>query len=397
MSKFLKVMIVLLTIAAVATPVMAEDRLSLAGQMRVRGWFVDQGDFVDDNGTEADLTDDFISDRTESWMDQRLRVGGKLSIAEGVSVTFRTDITESNWGSNAGFGSGRSGSTQQWDRAHLDIGNDSMHLRAGQQYLAFGKNGFDAQDNGLTFNTFGAIPVTAFFMINEDGGGKDQTDAYFYGARIAHKGEAYASQLFVAGQTGGAGSQENVNVIGLTLDLDLSPVKLYGEAEFFTGDASATQDATGTQVLLIADMAASDTINVGAKLFYSMGDDTDVVYSILGNDFGGWDPLFEMGTGLDNEQIGAGRPFAVWQQAGIIAVQLNGSVKVSDALTVAAVAGMGQTEDDAIIDDDATFFGAGVSYAVMSNTKLGAQVEYIDRDLDTDANLQAGVGLFVNF
>lgn len=411
MSKFLKIMIVLLTIVAVATPVMAEDRLSLAGQMRVRGWHMDDG----------------TSDQTESYMDQRLRLGGKLSVAEGVSVTFRTDITESDWGTGNTFGSGRTsvdGSNFQsmhFDRAHLDLVSGNLHFRAGQQYLAFGKNGFDTQSNGLTLNVKGAVPLTFFWLLEDDNdtpeveagfevnqttgaidpvaaeAANTKADGQYYGARVAHKGDSYEAQVFLAGQIDISNAGEHVNVLGLTYGMDIASVNLYGELEFFTGDATATADAVGTQLIVIADLAASEMLTVGGKLFYSMGDDTDVVYTKLGADFGGWDPMFEMGTGLDNEDIGAGRPFEFWQQAGVVALQLNGSLKATDDLTVAAVVGMAQTEDDKIIDDDATFFGAGVSYAVMANTKLGAQVEYIDRDLDADADLQAGVGLFVNF
>ena len=100
MSKFLKIMIVLLTIAAVAAPVMAEDRLSLNGEMRVRGWYIDDG-----------------GDSTDSFMDQRLRIGGKLSVAEGVSITFRFDETEATWGNGGSeFGAGRMPQDgMQWD------------------------------------------------------------------------------------------------------------------------------------------------------------------------------------------------------------------------------------------------------------------------------------------
>lgn len=386
MSKFLKIMIVLLTIVAVATPVVAEDRLGLSGQMRVRGWHVDNG-----------------GDDTESWMDQRLRIGGKFSIAEGVSVTFRTDLTESDWGSGNAFGSGRTapadGSDFQAihvDRAHLDIASGNLHLRAGQQYLAFGSNGFDAQSNGITLNVKGNIPVTLFWMLNEDGGSRTAADDYYYGARVAHKGEKYASQLFVAGQKA-PHADEDVIVVGATLDYDLEPVALYAEVEFFTGDANATQDAAGTQIYVSADMAASETVNVGGKLFYSMGDDEDVIYNLLGNDFGGWDPLFALGTGLDNEKIGAGRPFDFFGNAGAIAVQLNASAQATDDLNVAAAVAFVQSEDDDIIDDEATALALGLSYAVMANTKLGVQVEYIDVDSEDDERLQVGTGLFVNF
>ncbi|MDT8419839.1 MAG: porin [Desulfuromonadales bacterium] len=382
MSKFLKIMIVLLTIVAVAAPVMAEDRLGLSGQMRVRGWHIDDG-----------------GDTTESWADQRLRIGGKFSIAEGVSVTFRTDVTEANWGANAGFGSGRlpASNANQWDRAHLDIASGNLHLRAGQQYLAFGNSGFDAQDNGLTLNYKGAIPVTAFWMINDDGGGESSTDSYYYGIKAGHKGESYASSIYLAGQTDVSDAGENVMVIGVTLDYNLDAVALYGEVDFFMGDATEDTDAAGTNLMLQASMAATETINVGGQFFFSPGEDEDVKYDILGNDFGGWDPLFAIGTGLDNEQIGTGRPWGIFGDAGVMAFRVFGDVKASDDLTVSGSLAFLQSEDDDIADDDAMALAVGCSYSVMANTSLGVQIEYIDVDSLDDEILQAGTGLFVNF
>ena len=147
MSKFFKSMIVLLAIVAMATPVMAEDMLSLGGQMRVRGMFYDAG-----------------GDDTSTFMDQRLRIGGKFSIADGVSVTFRTDVSEGTWGADNGFG--RFGSVVAWDRAHLDLDGSLFHLRAGTQYIGFG-NAFavDVQEVALKFSVKGDVPVDAFFSI----------------------------------------------------------------------------------------------------------------------------------------------------------------------------------------------------------------------------------------
>jgi hypothetical protein len=404
-------MIVLLTIVAVATPVMAEDRLSLAGQMRVRGWHIDDG-----------------GDTTESFADQRLRIGGKLSVAEGVTVIFRTDLTEKSWGDGGNtFGAGRLPQDgMQVDRAHLDLAAGNLHFRAGQQYIAFGNSGFDAQDAGLTLNVMGPIPVTAFWMLADDNDvagsaagfainqstgaiepvaavdANTKSDAFYYGARVAHKGGSYASQLFVAGQQDVNNGDESVQVVGLTLDLDLAPVKLYGEAEFFTGDADANVDAVGTQVMLDASMAATEIVTVGGQIFYAMGTDKadEQQYVVLGNDFGGWDPLFALGTGLNNEQIGAGRPYDLFGGSnGVMAGRLYTSIKATDAATVGLSVAYAEPDEDIAGLDSAMALAAGLNYTVMANTKLGLQLEYIDidDDADTDEIFNAGVGLFVNF
>ena len=92
--KLLKVLVAALLLAAMVTPAIAEDRLSLSGEMRVRAFHVD----VDEDNDN--------DDSTNTWANQRLRIAGKIAVAEGVSVTFRTDITEgTNWGDSSGFGS----------------------------------------------------------------------------------------------------------------------------------------------------------------------------------------------------------------------------------------------------------------------------------------------------
>ncbi len=382
MSRFLKSMIVLLAIVAMVTPVMAEDMLSLGGQMRVRGWYVDN---------------DAADDSTSTYADQRLRIGGKFSIADGVSVTFRTDITESDWGTGDINGSGRLG-VQQWDRAHLDLAFDGFSVRAGQQYLAFGQSGFDTQSNGLTINTKGAVPVTVFVMLPVDNG--SNADGFYYGANLGFGADSFKGNAFVASENAVNDPAASVYVAGANGTFNMDAFKLFAELDYFTGDATDTDDAFGTQLFVDASMAASETLTVGGQLFFALGDDEDTQYVIIGDDFGVWDPLFAHGTGLDNEQIGEGRPFGFFgENSGVIAARVYVDAKVSDAVSVGGSISYLEPEEDAIVTaDSAMTLAAGMKYAVMANTSLGALVEYIDiDDVDTDAYIRGGVGLFVNF
>ncbi len=412
MSRFLKIMIVLLTIAAVATPVMAEDRLSLGGQMRVRGWYLD-----DERASE---------DYTSSFMDQRLRIGGKFNIAEGVSVTFRFDETESAWGDQAGNGSGRfvdgTDRPMQWDRAHLDITKGMFHLRAGQQWLGFGNSAFDAQDNGLVLDIKGAVPVTLFWMINDNNWSEINTktvysskanynsDDYYFGAKAGFKADTTAVEGYLAGQTGNG---EEVFVVGANGKFDLSAVKLEAEFEYFTGDASENVDAIGTQLFVDASVAASEAFTVGGQLYYALGTDKadEAQYYCLGNEFSGWDSMFILGTGLDNEKAGMGRPWDLGSalgyagNTGIMAVRGYASFKASDDLTLSgSLAYAAPEEDGNTALDSAILVALGMKYNVMANTSLGVQVEYKGISADETASmpsdptvLTAGAGLFVNF
>lgn len=405
MSKFLKVMIVLLTIAAVAAPAFAEDRLSLSGQMRVRGWSLD------------DSVADGVDKGTATWADERLRVGGKLSIAEGVSVTFRTDITEANWGNGGNeFGSGRMASTQQWDRAHMDLTKGNFHLRAGQQLVTFGLGEtMNSQDTGLRFDIAGPVAISGFFMLDDQNGGKTTADSYFFGANASHKTDSYAGNVFIGGQTksnnvftdaAGVAIQrdgEAAYLLGADFSTKLGVAALKAELDFFFGDADTNVDAMGTQLFVDASMAASDMVTVGGQLYYALAAGTnEVQYQVLGNDFDGLDPIFDLGTNLHNEQIGLQRAFDyTGDNAGVMGARLYTNLKASDSVDLGASFAYLTPEDDAMTtNDSAMFFAGSVSYKVMANTLLQAQLQYTsfdDSDPDVEDIFAAGAGLFVNF
>ena len=410
--KLLKVLVAALVMAAMVTPVFAEDRLSLSGEMRTRAFHKDIDiDGVDDSGTDT-------------YANQRLRIAGKIAVAEGVSVTFRTDITEgTNWGDSSnfqdgltgaigpirtnGFGHGRSGAQQQWDRAHLDITKGMFHLRAGQQYVGSGGTwAVDTQDSGLALDIEAGVPVKLFMIVDDDNGGTSNSDAFLYGAFANFKGDSFKSRLILSGYNDG--DEEEVYLVGLNGTLNLDAIKLFGEVDFFTGDAddAAGVDAFGTQGMIDASLAASDMATVGAQLFYAAGDDEDQQYVRLGNGFNGWDPIYDVGTQLSNEEIVFGNPFDfTGQSAGVVAGRLYANFKMSDALALGVSAAYAQEEEDAIIESDGYALAAGLKYTILENTTFQLQLQYEDFDqefqltgvtADYDA-FRAGTGFFVKF
>ncbi len=382
MSRFLKVMIVLLAIAAMAVPsVFAEDRLSLNGSMRVRGAYIDDG-----------------GDHSKTTVDHRLRIGGKFSIAEGVSITFRTDVSEGTWGSDSAYG--RFGSVTAWDRAHIDLDGDKYHFRVGTQNIFWGNSGVDAQDTAALFTIKGAVPVDLIFSLLENNDDSDldinESDDFLYGARIGHKGDNYAAKLFVAGYKA---SDTDINMVGATLSYDFEAFKLDAEAEFFTGDADADMDAMGTQIVVDASMAASESTTVGAKVYYAIGaDDDEVQVTYLGNRFNDWDG-FNYGP-FQNENLVVVEPFDAFDDdAGVMAIQGYASVKVNDPTTFTASLAYLEPEEDANTDaDSAMAANLGLTYKLMANTTLKGQFQYIDIDQDdVDEITAVGLGLWVNF
>jgi hypothetical protein len=425
--KLIKALVVMLVAVGMILPAVAvaEDRLSLSGEMRVRGWY-DKGDWDDADFKES-----------KTYADQRLRIAGKLSVAEGVSITFRTDITEQEWGAGSGdFGqNARSGSNQQWDRAHIDLTKGDWSFRVGQQFFGTGTVwAFDSQDPGVTVTYNGSVPVKAFFVLDNQNSDSDpdygnignvDSDALEYGVQVSPKGDNWKASAFVVGQSKKLDSGEEVYLIGANGSTSVGPVNLTGEVDFFTGDYTSEIDAMGTQVFLDASMAATDAITIGGQFYYAAGDDEDKQYTILGNGFNGWDPIFDVGTSLSNEQMDLGDSMVCDAQSSVVGASLCGTVfdfsggnagVVGGRLYASMKAGPGTfgasaayltTEEDDNVDMDGMFYAAGYVYPLMENTSLQFQLQYTDVDVDsildinntdTDWNdFQAGTGLFVKF
>jgi hypothetical protein len=404
--------------------------------MRVRGWHTDVDPDWNDRG-----------DSTDTWGDQRFRLGGKIAVAEGVSITFRTDITESNWGTTGGgngFGSGRSGAAQQWDRAHIDLSKGSLHVRAGQFYQAYGKTyALDSQDNGLSADyVIGDGSVNVFFMVDNDNGGKSQSDAFLSGLKYSGKFDKIALNVFAANYKSNgnvyddAGDQipsnandADVTLVGVDVTVPFDAFKLVAEVDFFTGDSAENKggvstgkklDAYGTQVMLDGSFAISDAFTLGGAFYYGQGDDEDIQYTNIGNGFGGWDPVFDIGSSLSNEQIAYGSPFnvasiAVYEEsdleltsAGSVGGRLYTNFKASDDFTLGASVGYFVSEEDKIADLEIIAAAGGFVYKLMENTTLQWQLQYVsgtanktnftavNGDIDFDS-FSMGSGLFVKF
>ena len=372
MSRFLKVMIVLLAIAAMATPVIAADNLSLSGSMRVRGAYTDSG-----------------VDPTSTTIDHRLRVGGKFMATDAISLTFRTDFSEGQWGSDMAVG--RFGTIKDMDRAHLDINTDTYHLRAGTQYIGTGgMYAFDAQENGIKLDIKGSVPFSLFYILDENNGAS--SDDFFVGATASFSGFGLYSVLSKT-------SDAEVTLFGATYKADYDGIKVAAELDFFTGDADATNDAVGTQAMIDVSMAASEAATVGGRFFYAVAagaGETQISY--LGNGFNGYDPL-NYGP-YENENLqNITRPADAFGDAGVMALQLYTNFKASDAVNLTGSIAFAQPEDDAVSTggDDALFLNAGMTYALMQNATIKSQVQYVDYDADSDANMSVGLGLWVNF
>lgn len=399
MRRFAKIMIALLAVALLATPAVAEDRLALSGQMRVLFNHTDDG-----------------GDNTNSFFSQRLRIGGRFAIADGVSITFRTDFSEGNWGSDSQYG--RFNSISDVDRAHIDLDFDAFSLRAGQQFVAYGIGStVNAQSNGFKTVIKGEVPVSLFWMLLDDdtndtdaNDAAASSDAYLYGANIGHKSDLYAANIYVAGQNGAETADEDAYVLGMNSVFNLEFVKLTAQVDYFTGDYDEDTDAFGLQGFVDAALQASEAVTVGGQIYYAQAaDDDEKQYTYLGKgDFDGWDPLNAIGVNMENLKETLGRPYDLFQksasdddsaEAGVIAGRIYTTAKLNDATTLGASFTYAEPEDDDNTTADSLMvWTAGCSYKLMANTTLAAQVSMEDFDQDgMDEIYKVHSGLFVNF
>ena len=385
-----------------AVPSIAEDRLSLSGQMRVRAWMMDY-----DEGTD------------KSFMDHRLRIYGKIKANENVEVHFRTDLTEQTWGSTGStYGAGRYPSdSMQVDRGFLQLQNDTFRLRAGLQYYELLPSAvISTQDEGFLFTIKNeAAPVHLFAIMDGDDTFDNEIadENWAFGVATSPKfGPAsvdFAAAYFMGTQdavtdatTGAITSPEqdtNIYLLAGAVSVDAGMARIFGELDFFGGEVNDTTDATGLQGYVGADLKLSDAVTITPAFWYAQAaSDDEVQVVVFGNDFGGWDPAFNIGVGMDNEKMGYGRPFD-WTGAGAgcIGATLTSSFKVSDAVVLGAGINYLTVEDDAVYDDTVMGLVAGVKYSFMDNADIRAQVEYHDHDVDGADAVMGGVHLGVQF
>ena len=429
MSKFLKIMIVLLTIAAFATPVViAEDRLSMSGQMRVRGFVKDNANYDSDDNDSA------------QYFDQRFRIGGTVAVAEGVSATFRLDLWDGTWGV------GNNDLTDGSNQAFLTVANSAYTLKAGKMWYGLG--------NAQAIDTAGTGAVLAFnnlefsyFKVSEGSTGASD-DVDLFTIALKNKTDLYSGTVFAAYKKFGGtddvdGTEyEDVYVDGyfmsddygyipgygyfdLELDDDiddvedyaimalgaqatfnLDPIKLNVEVNYFDGDSDNDDtEYKGLQFYLDASTAVSEAASVGAYFAYAKGydDDDDTVQVDNLSDDGSFLPETYSFMATLFEVYGWDNTFDPAQNGkGVIAGQLYGSFKASDDLSFRAAVNYAQPEED---DDTYESFLTGIisaRYAVAANTNLDLVAAYTMPDMEDsndedDARLTAGFRLAVNF
>ena len=392
MSRFLKVMIVLLAIAAFAVPAMATE-FSISGQARVEGYYNDLDSAADPS----------------SWFEQRVRLDNKFKVSDEVMVRVRFDL-EDYWG-KSGQDTLRNTphDTMQTDYAYLQINKEMYKLQAGQIYNG-SANAILIDNIGTGFNLTLKTPVSVKLMYNKydengskvDEGATDDQD--FYGAEVSYKGDGFGVSgiygILDDKATGGA----NKSGFGLAGNFKVANFAVKAELDLLDGDNGAGMDYTGTQFYLDANTNASEALNVGGFFWYVAGDETDGVIVDVTN----WDDFNPLWGGFVSSSIVAAHPITGWgpnsmfdgtANEGIIAAGLNATFKASDDLSFKGQGVYGVEEDD--FDGGFDYYNVTVStkYQLAKNTfvMVDAIYENIDYDGGDDNSTSLWSQLQVNF
>jgi hypothetical protein len=377
MSRFLKSMIALLAIAAFAAPAFATD-LSITGQMRVEGYYID-----------ADV--DGVDNDAEAYFDQRFRVNVNAKVSDEVKAVLRVDFGENQWGNN-GLNSIRSTVYNFYqlhiDKAYLQLDKEMFSVSAGQQYFGLG-NTIAVDHVGPGFILALKTPVSfklLFTKVDENGSFTDEDateDTNFYAADAGFKGDGFAANAFYAVMENGA-TDFKKTVIGLTGTFNADAFKINAELNLFGGDNGLGTDYMGTQAYVDASFAASEVMTVGGFFLYAAGSGSDDEIQVTHiTDFGSFMP--ETYGYLATMQYVYGETFnPSGLNAGIISPAVYLDFKASDDLGFKFMAQYLMEEEDALAGFDAFNLNVSTKYKVATNTYLIAQVNYIDGEVESN-------------
>ncbi|MBD1401140.1 porin [Pelovirga terrestris] len=367
MSRLVSLLIVLLTIA-VATPVLAEDRLSLSGYMRVRGYYIDNTNF-----------DKNSNDSSESYFDQRLRILGKIAVADGVSVHFRQNFSNGKW---------ETSSTETRPLAWLNVDKGMFNLKAGKMYYGIGNAiAIDTLGTGFVATMNGAIPVEfGYFKLEENNASKDD-DVDLYTLAVKHGTDLYNAVVFGGflrdGGTSGSNDGSKKYVAGVQTNFNLDPVSVNFELNYFTGEDDNNNLNTGTKekyrgLQLFTDVgtALSEQISAGLVLAYAKGydDKTQVTSftddgSFLPETYGFFETDYDSWADSDNAIFRIAEDGD--RNAGSRAVQGYVHARIIDALSVRAMVGYAKPDEKGESNFKSMTYGvASANYQLAANTNL---------------------------
>ncbi|MBF0200474.1 MAG: hypothetical protein HQK66_04005 [Desulfamplus sp.] len=400
MKRLTVILIALVCAVMFVAPSFADDRVSLSGSMRVRGWDVD-------GASES------------SWYDQRLRIGTKIKVADDVHAELRADYGEGNWGTNyrglitrpGDQSAGRSGSGKlDIDRGFMKINKENWALTAGQQYMYFGvAQVLDANAPGFKFDLKFA-PVTAtvlYAKVDESGSTSDEDgfeDVNFYGGNVNYTCDAFSVNLFAGVLDDDTAADDSPVMFGVHGTASLGMVNLTAELAMASGDTNGgTVDYTGTQFYLEGNANLTDQFSLSGEIVYALSADDDEI-QLTG--FCNWWSFTPMSLNTpfaaDFSAFANADPFdPTGDGAGVQGMMVAAKYAVMEGLSLGGKVGYFQPEDDDRTSvDDITAFNLWLSFMVATNTEFALTYLYSDTEVDgadVDAEKTLAARLQLNF
>jgi hypothetical protein len=259
----------------------------LSGTLRVRNFQkTNPSGYYGSLGAEAD---------DQSYFDQRLRIGGKIAVADNVSGTFRMDVSEGAWGDGFNNGTGGWASAAEnneigVDRAHMDFTKGMFSIRAGQYFNGVGNyTVWDHQATGIVAKVdVEPVKIMLEYAKMDEGGGltdeegdsdavppvESTEDQDFMGLNVGFGTDVVSGNVYYATIQDQDDDGDSPYAIGVQATTSLGMVNLNGSLDIFGGEVGDS-DYVGTQLFLDGNAAVTDKATVGASLVYAMGTDED--------------------------------------------------------------------------------------------------------------------------
>jgi len=381
----------------VAQTAIAEDRLALNGQMRVRGF------------NKANYDFDTESDNDDKWyFDQRFRLGAVITPADGVKGVLRADFASQTWGMTAADAGGNvAGATPTVDHAYMDITKGMINLKAGLQPLALGNAvAVDYRETAFNLTLLTPVTVTLVWVKADEGGATTDDedlgteDMDHYALNLGYHTDAFTVNGFYAMVKDGNDDRGlEPWVFGVQGLFNVGPVAINAELNKYGGSYElADIDFVGLQAWVNASMKLSDALKVGVFLVYSdsedeadeekltyLSDDGSTTYDDYGamNTFIsslGAENVFDPGG--DNAGAMGGGPFIQFSAMENLIIYGNVYYLVGSEL------------DDTVGEyENATIFNVSVRWNFMPNAGLDVGYHYVSLSLDDDVDSDPAQGL----
>ena len=360
MSRFLKVMIVLLAITTFAAPAFAA--LSLSGFYRTQGTVYDDG----------------VSDDARSMITTRARMKLANTINDNVTFVYYAE-TDGNWGGN--YDIGVDDKNLETKNVYLDMKNDSYSFRVGAFGYGDTFDGLYFSDDaaGAMFKTnMGAVKATLIYSKLVEGDENIDDDLDFYTGQFSfmasdaltlglsvHYGDAADGSAFVYGVNADFTVNENLSLSAFISAYNVDPDG---------GDSGGSYNA---------NLAAKYAYNAGFvnfRVFYAPdeADAADRYFQVSESAFGG-NQLFLLGSEAyaTNNGVAAYGEDQGWNEAltngdGLLALIVNGHHNFNDSVYGEYAIGYMDTDDDPIGTEVNVKVGTKVFEVVDLSLKAGA-------------------------